>query len=268
MKKVGRKVFARRLSNALAPVLIAWSGACGSAPPPPSEPVIEQAAADPESPELSPEEYAIRRSLAMALLDEGEYAAAWEHLDYVLNAGGDSWWIHLAAAQVCLYWRLDYPCVQEHAGRALELRPGNARAHVYLGQLAQEEGRPEDAVHHYEQALLERGGDTEASIRLATLLFRRNEEDRALDVLTAALAFEPNNPRIMIHLSAMVESRDPALAESLLYDAAQRHETPQLAYQYLVQFYRRQGREREAQELQRWIEEQSPDREMRPLSGH
>jgi tetratricopeptide (TPR) repeat protein len=237
------------------------------APAPP--PTREEAAADLarllEAGEPEQDELNIRRILSLGLLDESAYALAWEHLDFVLRHGGDSWWLHLAAAQICLYWSLDYECVREHANRSLEQRPDSARASMYLGQAAEEEGQIEAAMDHYRRVVELRPDELATAIRLAVLLERTGDHVGSVDFLRRLRSENPGSAPVLLQLASAVEDEDPAEAESLLVQAAEVHDNPLHAYGYLLQFYRRQGRTRDAAELERWIREMAASRELRPL---
>ena len=229
-------------------------GVAQAAPPVPVEPAPPSA-----------EEIRIRRGLALALLDENEYAAAWDHLEFVLANGGDSWWLHLGAARICLYWRVDYECVSHHANRALELRPDNVRAWVYLGQAAEDEGDRERAISFYERVVSERPDEIGIAIRLSRLLDRAGRRPEAITLMWQTLEAYPSEAQVSLQLATLVEHDDLELAEILYARSAERHENPLHAYGYLINFYRRHDREADAIELEQWVREMNGSREFRPL---
>lgn len=210
-------------------------------------------------------ELRIRRDLALALVDENQYARAWQHLEIVFAAGLDSWWLHLAAAQCCLYWSIDYACVRGHSARALELRPNNARAHLYLAQVAQDEGDFETAISHYREGLDRRPREIDMSLQLASLYLSLDQRGPAIAVLQDALRLSPGNARIMLRIARIAEDDDPTLAESLYTTVISRHEDPIMAANHLIRFYLRQGRDRDAEEIREWVQEQVGTRQLRPL---
>lgn len=210
-------------------------------------------------------EVRIRTELALALVDENQYRKTWEQLEVVFDSGADSWWLHLAAAQVCLYWSLDRDCVRTHGERALVLRPDNARAYLYLAQVAQDEGNSELAISLYTHGLTLRPGEIDISLQLASLFVSEGERDRAIEVIENALQHDRRNPRLLLRLASVLEPDDPTRAEELYLLAIDRLDDPILASNHLIRFYIRQGREAEAERLQTWVREQVGGRNLRPL---
>lgn len=215
--------------------------------------------------ELAPEERFIRRNLAYALVSENEYAAAWPHVERLLAAGEDAWWLHLSAAQICLYWRMDHECVVVQATRALELRPENARGHMLLGQMAEEQGDPQRAITHYVDSLARRGSQAEVAIRLAGLLADSDRRADAIAVLEDVHARNLRDARTMLQLARMVEAEDAARAEALYQRATVYHDEPAAAYGHLLRFYQRQGREREAEAVRAEVDALVGQRQLRPM---
>ena len=224
------------------------------------EGLVERADGQPDERELE-----VRRRLALALVDESEYGRAWPHLEVVFAHGGDSWWLHLATAQVCLLWSMDYDCVQAHAERTLELRPNNARAHLYLAQVAQDRGDDDRAAAHYLAGLERRPDEIDMSMQLAALWASQGADDEAIAVLENALIFDRTNARLLLRLAALVEDRDETRAERLYQRALEYNDNPLGAARHLIRFYQRQGRSRDAERVRTWVEDQSARREMRPL---
>jgi tetratricopeptide (TPR) repeat protein len=211
------------------------------------------------------EEIELRRNLILALLEENEYGRAWQHLNVVLESGADSWWLHLAAAQICLYWRQDYPCVTERANRTLSLRAGNARAHFYLGQAAQDQGQIELAISHYQQGLERRPREPDMAISLANLLNSQGEVADALNVLEDASRLTPNYPPILLRIAAILEPTDIEGSEYHYQQAIAHHDDPIIAVLHLIRFYRRHGRDADANALQAWRDDQIETEVLRPL---
>jgi len=211
------------------------------------------------------EELEIHRNLAFALVTESEYAAAWPHVAILLEAGEDAWWLHLAAAQICLYWRRDNACVESHAERALELRPDSARAYTLLGQMAQELGEVDRAIEYYRQSLAIRSSETEVSIRLADLLDRSGQRSEAIGIMAQALQQSPRDARLMIRLATLIEDTDPDYAESLLTLAVSYHDEPALAYGHLLRFYERHGLDDRAEEVREVLDELVGRRRLRAI---
>lgn len=260
-------------------LLAVWALACGGAAHPVAQPqradgatalavlAFPGPAGGPSLPgePMSAREAQIRQNLSAALVREAAYAAAWDHLSALAGAGHDSWALHLNIAQVCLYWRLDYDCVDHHAQRALQLRPDNPRAFLLLGQSAQDTAQVERAIDYYRRGLELRASESAISIQLASLLARQGDREGARAVLDEALRVSPRNGRVMLHLAALIEPTDPEQAEALYLSAALYHEEPAVGYRHLMRFYQRQGRLREAERIQEEIDRIVGRRQLRPL---
>ena len=251
--------------NPLKCLLLALTlGACGASPTPDTTDMpIDDETENEVEPSLR--ELSIRYSLSLALLAEHEYAAAWPHLEVIIDYYQDSWVLHLGTAQICLYWSMDYQCAREHATTALELRPNNARAHEYLGQAAEETGEPSTAISEYRRSFELRPTEAGVAVRLATLLDRQGDRQNAIDVLLEALGFSRNDARLMLRLAALYEEDNPHLAQRYYLEAAVVHEEPIVAYRHLLRFYERQGLVDEAEQIRLVIDEALGERHLRPL---
>jgi len=228
------------------------------------EPQVVPAATHQELP-ADEVEVRIRTELALALVDENQYRKTWEQLEIVFDNGADSWWLHLAAAQVCLYWSLDRDCVRTHGERALVLRPDNARAYLYLAQVAQDEGNSELAISLYTHGLTLRPDEIDISLQLASLFVSQDERQRAIEVVENALQHDRRNPRLLLRLASILEPENPTRAEELYLLAIDRVDDPVLASNHLIRFYVRQGRDAEAERLRSWVRDQVGERNLRPL---
>jgi tetratricopeptide (TPR) repeat protein len=221
--------------------------------------------AEPMLPVMDARELRVHYSLGIALLDENQYSRAWPHVRAVLESGDESWPMHLAAAQICLFWQMDYDCVREHAGHVLETSPEHPQAHALLGRAYQDEGEIDEAISHYRTVLAVRGTESGIVVLLANLLDRRGDHPGALEVLRDGLAHSPLDGRLMIHLAVILEETAPGEAEALYREAADRHEDPASALGHLIRFYERQGRDRDAESVRLQVEELAGAREMRPI---
>lgn len=79
--------------------------------------------------------------------------------------------------------------------RAVELEPSHVRsydAYNQLGVIAQREGRPEDAIHYYRQAIELNERPAAAYTNLASALGELGRPDEARQALEAALVADPN----------------------------------------------------------------------------
>jgi tetratricopeptide (TPR) repeat protein len=80
----------------------------------------------------------------------------------------------------------------DHYQQAIELRPRYAEAHYNLGRLLAQKGRLDDAVSHYEKALEINPADAEARNNLGVTLFGIGRVDEAVAHYREALKIRPD----------------------------------------------------------------------------
>ena len=85
--------------------------------------------------------------------------------------------------------------------QALRLNPGSAETHYNLGLALQAHGNIDEAIIHYRQALLIRPNYLVAHRNLGNVLLRANKYDEALTHLETALRFEPNQVEVLNNLA-------------------------------------------------------------------
>jgi tetratricopeptide (TPR) repeat protein len=85
------------------------------------------------------------------------------------------------------------PEALEAYGRALDLDPAHAEAHVNLGRLLHEEGNPAAAERHYRRALATEPRDATAAFNLGVALEDLGREEAALDAYENAVLLDPEN---------------------------------------------------------------------------
>ena len=83
-----------------------------------------------------------------------------------------------------------------HYQQALDIRPDFAETHSDLGLALIQKGRVDDAIAHYEQALRAAPSHTEAHINLGNALVQKGQLDPAIAHYLTALAIQPRNGKI------------------------------------------------------------------------
>lgn len=125
---------------------------------------------------------------------------------------------------------LDYRSAVSIWGSSVAHWPRNPRAQVSFGVALADEGRPAEAIPHFERALELEPGNVDAEVELATALARTGKREEAIDRLETLLRRRPdvaeghNNLGSMLLLEARVDEairsfeaairEDPDLAEA------------------------------------------------------
>jgi tetratricopeptide (TPR) repeat protein len=91
--------------------------------------------------------------------------------------------------------------------RALELEPAHARAHINLGRLLHEAGRPDAAQTHYRLALAARPGDPTAAFNLGVALEDLGQAEEALRAYRLAVDSDPRCADAHYNLARLYEDR-------------------------------------------------------------
>lgn len=95
----------------------------------------------------------------------------------------------------------------EAYGRALELDPRHAEAHLNLGRLLHEAGDLDEAEAHYRAALEADPGSARASYNLGVVLEDRGREADALEAYEVALRLDPELAVAHFNASRLCEAR-------------------------------------------------------------
>ena len=111
----------------------------------------------------------------------------------------------------------------EHYQHAVVLRPDYAEAHYNLGRLLVEQGRLDDAIAHYEKAVAINPADPEAQNNLGVTLFGTGRVDGAIEHYQKALEIQPGYAEASCNLANALISKgdlDGAIARYRLCVAA------------------------------------------------
>lgn len=84
----------------------------------------------------------------------------------------------------------------------------NGTWHYQRGMLLEAQGRPEEAIDEYEQAVRLDENQTEAAFRLAFLHDLHGDEERAIDLYEKLAARKPAHVNALMNLAVMYEDRD------------------------------------------------------------
>jgi tetratricopeptide (TPR) repeat protein len=106
-------------------------------------------------------------------------------------------------------------------GKALELEPAHAAAHLNLGRLLQAQGDLAAAEGHYRQALASAEHAALAAFNLGTVLEDRGRRDEALSAYRSALDAEPTLADAHFNAARLLEARGQK-AEALRHLATYR----------------------------------------------
>jgi tetratricopeptide (TPR) repeat protein len=86
-------------------------------------------------------------------------------------------------------------------------RPGNPRAHFALGNVLDRQGRPQEAVAQYVEALRLKPDYAAAHVNLGAILLGQNQVDEAITHLTEAVRLKPNDDHAHTNLGAALFSQ-------------------------------------------------------------
>jgi len=136
---------------------------------------------------------------------------------------------------------------------------------MLLGQMAEDLGDDELAIHHYRESLARRSSQTEVSTRLAALLADGGQRDTARRVLQDALVHHPRDARLYLTMARLVEAEAPDEAEAAYEQAVMHHDEPVVAWGHLLRFYERQGRDDDAEDVRRIVDAAVERRRFRPI---
>ncbi len=132
--------------------------------------------------------------------------------------------------------RIDH--VATHLERTIELRSDHALAHLNLGNVRRQQGRPADAIACYEHAIALSPRSAAARSNLANVLSEQGQWDAAIAHYRQALALEPNHAETHSRLGAALVARGSSgeavphfeTALALKPDLAEAHENLGKAY--------------------------------------
>ena len=171
--------------------------------------------------------------LARALVGERRYADAKRHFDQLLQAYPDSPEVVYAVAILALQ-QDDKALAETQLKHFVSLKgPEKSPAYYYLGQIAEESGRNDEALGYYTQVV---SGEhyLSAQIRRARVLAQQGQLDKGRDVLRNAKT-ENADQRVQLYVAEaglLREAKRPQEAFDLLENRlAEQPEQPDLMYE-------------------------------------
>ena len=159
--------------------------------------------------EADPDNVVAREALASALSRHGDFAAALEQIDWVIENGhaGAGTYYNLATIQS------QQGALQESLDgfrKSLELDPELIDAHYNLGLLLERMNRADDALGHYEAILALDPQDTSARIRHAGLVAGQGRTAEARTALESVLTTDPGNSEALLMLGDVLQASGAA----------------------------------------------------------
>jgi tetratricopeptide (TPR) repeat protein len=153
-------------------------------------------------------------SLALALGDRGDVAAAVEHYQRAIEITPQEPQLYYNIGQLYLVAG-DYVRAQEWLGKALRLDPNYADAHSNLAKAFAGQGRAEHAIEQFREVARLRPDSYVAHYDLAVELAEHGDLDEALDHFAEAARLKPDSPQVWYSRSlALSRAGRAAEAES------------------------------------------------------
>lgn len=145
----------------------------------------------------NPQAQDVRLAYARGLVSEKRYEASRIEFRRLLSANPDNPDMLYAVGILSLQVN-DIAEAEQHLKRFIEIGRGDLDpARFYLGQIADQGGRPDDALRWYDQVAAGEHA-LPARVRAAQVLLRQNKLDEARERLAAARADEPGDIRLLV----------------------------------------------------------------------
>ena len=145
----------------------------------------------------NPKAQEVRLAYARALVSEKRYEASRSEFRRLLSANPDNPDMLYAVGILSLQVG-DTAEAEQQLRRFVEIGRGDLDpARFYLGQIADQAGRPEDALRWYDQVVAGEHA-LPAKVRAAQVLLRQNKLDEARERLAAARANAPGESRLVV----------------------------------------------------------------------
>ncbi len=141
-----------------------------------------------------PYRYEIEWRLGELLAERGEVSKGLQHLDTALQINPQSARVWRVRGLIRL--KDDSKGAWEDLRKALALRPDFPEAHRDVGMILEKEGKLDEAIAHYEQAVQNDQSLVQAQLNLASALMKKGRNDEALNHLQDALKWRPGDLRI------------------------------------------------------------------------
>lgn len=174
--------------------------------------------------ELDPDSFDARYMLAGILEGTRDFAGAGVQLAAATRLRPDflDAWVDLARVSAAAG---DFAAARAAIARGRAIGPDDPRLHMYMGNLAMEDGKPEPAEASYREALKGLVGSPEVLGNLSRALLAQKRVDEALDCLDRALAAAPDALPLLVQrgialkAAGRLDESATVLARALAIDA-------------------------------------------------
>ncbi|MCP4504341.1 MAG: tetratricopeptide repeat protein [Deltaproteobacteria bacterium] len=167
--------------------------------------------------------------------------------------------IHLEWSKAAQLLAVDPEVIWPHLQLAKQLLPNNPRVRFESGFFFESQGRYDEARTEYQQTLLLRKEHTDAQIRLAFLLLRAQNPEKALQHFLLAEKNAPNRSDVLTGIAEAAEAiNDLDTAERALLKQVQLHPDLPVRQRQLLAFYQRCQQPKKAARVQRRLDKLDP----------
>ena len=138
--------------------------------------------------ELQPSFHSARRDLAMAYVEVGDVENATNHLIEVLRLDPKDAWSWVVLANLYIREKADPDTGEKFLRKALEIQPNDAWALNSLAAVSKQQGRADEAVNYFEQAIQSNPDFANPYYGKAVAFAEKNQPEKAVDSLTQLFA--------------------------------------------------------------------------------
>ncbi len=209
-----------------------------------------------------------RTNLTRMLLSQGEFAAAKEHVDYLLKAVPKHPMSNYLAALLA-YEKKDYAKSRDYLLQTNKVAPDFLPGLFLLGSVNFSLGNLEQAEVQLARVVAERPGLTPARMMLVEIRLRQAESGEVMDILEPALAQQPHNARLLaLAGQAALQEGDMETGRQYLTKAVAKQPDDGGLRAQLAMLYLAEGNDAQAiEELERAVESgETPGREQSMLA--
>ncbi len=209
-----------------------------------------------------------RASLTRMLLSQGKFAAAKEHVDYLLKAAPKHP-VSSYLAALLAYEEKDYAASQDYLLQTNKIAPDFLPGLFLLGSVNFSLGNLEQAEMQLARVVADRPSLTPARMMLAEIRLRQAESSEVLDILEPAMAQHPRNARLLAMAGqAALQEGDLEASRQYLTKAVAEQPSDSALRAQLAMLYLTEGNDAQAiEELERAVESgKAPGREQSMLA--
>jgi tetratricopeptide (TPR) repeat protein len=138
--------------------------------------------------ELQPSFHSARRDLAMAYVEVGDVESATNHLIEVLRLDPKDTWSWIVLANLYIREKRDAETGEKFLRKALEIQPNDAWALNSLAAVSKQQGRADEAINYFEQAIQSNPDFANPYFGKAVAFAEKSQPEKAVDSLTQLFA--------------------------------------------------------------------------------